>query len=85
MSMNHVPVASEPPVTGQELHFYEGSGMEARQALEGLAQACLGRGLQAGLWRSMDQDEVWLLVVQGGGLDAAAPAGTRRWRFEAVP
>lgn len=85
MMTNDVPSGNDPPATGSALLFLEHSGPDARQVLQGLATTYRADGASAGLWRSSDQPEVWLLIVQGDEPELPLPSGTRRWRFEAVP
>lgn len=77
---------ASPPPAGGELSFFERSGPEARQAMEALAAELRAEGSTVGLWRSLDQAEpVWMLIAHGRTAARALPAGTRHWRFEAVP
>lgn len=84
MMTNDVPSGNDPPITGLGLLFLEHSGPDARQLLQGLAETYRAGGASADLWRSSDQQEVWLLIVRGNEPELPLPSGTRRWRFEAA-
>lgn len=83
--MNQDPSRGKPPPFPLDgtLHFFEQSGPEARASLTRLAQQRRQAGGQAGLWRSLDQQDVWLLIAKGDGPTPPAADGLRHWRFEA--
>jgi hypothetical protein len=67
-------------VQATEIHFHERAGADARAVLERIRAELIVRGARVRLLRSVERDDLWLLIAEGG-TPVAAPPGTRTWRF----
>lgn len=86
MTPSHDPPTAPDGTGPGDVRFVELAGDDARERLTPLADAWRVAGAAVELLRSRDRDDLWLLVVRGGGeAPAAVPADARTWRFEGAP
>ena len=62
-----------------EIHFHERAGEDAKATLEQLEATLVRQGARVRLLRSLERDDLWLLIAEGAPL--THQEGTRTWRF----
>jgi hypothetical protein len=63
-----------------EIHFLERAGADAYAVLARLRDDLQRSGASVRLLRSLERDDLWLLIAEGAALPDV-PEGTRTWRF----
>jgi hypothetical protein len=68
-----------PP--SETIHFIELAAPDARDVLSSLARRVAAPDAPPELLRSVERDDLWLLVLRGAALPGALPDGARTWHF----